>query len=104
MRRKKKGGATSAKPYGKAGDEASGPRSFALERLLAIFYSIMIDPVEASSELLSQVSGLVSMNLITPVGGEDSGKYRCNASHQLVRAVGSLVQVDVDKYIYTAKV
>ena len=32
-----------------------GGRPFGLERLLAIFYSILIDPVRPTAELLSQI-------------------------------------------------
>ena len=44
------------KPKSDGSGAANGPRTFNLERLLAIFYSIIIEPVDASSELLAQIS------------------------------------------------
>ncbi len=42
------------------------------------------------------------MDLITPVGNDDIPKFRCNAAPALVRAVGDMVKIDVDKYLFVA--
>lgn len=40
------------------------------------------------------------MGLITPVRGDEMAKFRCNAAPMLVRAVGEMVHIDVDKYVF----
>ena len=42
-------------------------KTFGLERLLAIFYTLVVHPVDASAELLAEISGLVSLGLVRKV-------------------------------------
>jgi hypothetical protein len=42
------------------------------------------------------------MDLITPIGSDETLKFRCNAAPALVRAVGDMVKIDVDKYLFVA--
>ena len=70
-----------------------GPRMFAMDRMLAIFYVIVDMQSSINADVLSQVSSLVSLGLLAQVGnlasmdsGLDAPKFKCN-----VRS-GSLIQ------------
>ena len=68
-----------------------GPRMFAMDRMLAIFYVIVDMQSSINADVLSQVSSLVSLGLLAQVGnlasmdsGLDAPKFKCNvrSGHQ----------------------
>jgi len=80
-----------------------GPKPFPLDRLLAIFYSIVDDNVPHTSAILSQIGSLVTLRLISLIGNDsrlDQCKYKCSVSLEFIRAIGRTVQFDVVKYLY----
>jgi hypothetical protein len=84
------------------------PAPFALERLLAIFYTLAMDAAEASADLLSQVAGLVTLGLLRVHGGKDARaqldlsdpRFVCTAPYALVKSVAADVRVDLGRFIY----
>ncbi|XP_071551876.1 origin recognition complex subunit 5 [Panulirus ornatus] len=80
-----------------------GPKPFPLDRLLAIFYSIIDDKVTPTANLFSQISTLVTLRLLTQVGGDDqldSPKYKCAVSFDFIRSIARMVNFDVVHYLY----
>lgn len=79
-----------------------GPKPFVLDRMLAIFYSIVEDGVLPSALIFSQISSLVSLQLLACVTPEDqlsSPKYKCLAELDLVRSIGRTVDFDIVSYL-----
>lgn len=79
-----------------------GPKPFVLDRLLAIFYAIVEDGVLPSALIFSQISSLVSLQLLACVTPEDqlsSPKYKCLAELDLVRNIGRTVDFDIVGYL-----
>lgn len=71
-----------------------GPRTFPLERLIAIFHHILAEPVETTVDLQSQLANLVSLQLVAQVSHSEhieSPTYRCllklDEAHQLAQSV-----------------
>ena len=80
-----------------------GPKAFLVERMLAIFYSIIDDQVDAGFNVHSQISTLVSLRLLvraTQLDNLDAAKCKCNASFAFVRHVGRSVRFDLAKYLF----
>lgn len=79
------------------------PQVFGLERLLAIFYTLAGDPVDASAELLCQISGLVSLGLLRRVGNTEhlvDCKMSCRASYSLVQSVAADVRIELARFLH----
>ncbi|KAJ1652964.1 hypothetical protein IWQ61_006819 [Dispira simplex] len=88
---------------GKRRQQLLGPKAFPMERMLAIFYSIIDDPIENTVEIQSQIASLVTLRLLVRASHSnqlDSIKYKSNVSYDLVRRVGRSVQFDVERYLY----
>ncbi|XP_069945671.1 origin recognition complex subunit 5 isoform X2 [Cherax quadricarinatus] len=80
-----------------------GPKPFPLDRLLAIFYSIIDDKVTPTANIFSQISTLVTLRLVTQIGGNDqldSPKYKCAVTLDFIRNVARMVSFDVVRYLY----
>jgi origin recognition complex subunit 5 len=82
------------------------PSPFALDRLLAIFRSLIDGGVPQVADLLTQVSTLTSMRLLVRVGGagssdvlEPGARWRVNFGWEYVRSLGRTVGVEVGEYL-----
>ena len=93
----------------KRSSQLLGPKQFPLDRMLAIF-RVIADVTEEtlrceggpSADILSQVSSLVSLNLLTHIesAGLDTPKYKCNVSLDFIRLVSKNVKFEIHKYLY----
>jgi len=82
-----------------------GPKTFPLDRLLAIFYSIVESRVDASSEIYAQIASLVTLRLIAQVTGADNldaPRFKCMVGLQDVQRVAASIEFPVANYIYEA--
>ncbi|CAG8511941.1 10581_t:CDS:2 [Ambispora gerdemannii] len=88
---------------GKLRQQLLGPVAFPVERMLAIFDSIIPDSIDANVEIMKQVSTLVTLRLLTrttPFDNLDSTKYKCNASYELVKKISSSIKFQIQHYLY----
>ncbi|BES95712.1 Origin recognition complex subunit [Nesidiocoris tenuis] len=81
--------------------ELLGPKSFSLDRLLAIFYAIMEEKASLTVNLMSQIASLVELRLLAKIGDGviDNPKFKCMASYDCVAAVGSTLGFNLKKYL-----
>ena len=92
----------------KRSSQLLGPKLFPMDRMLAIFYVIVdTQGVHCSSEILTQISSLVSLGLLTQVGnhcsldtGLDSPKFKCNVGLDFIRLVSKNVRFEIHNYLY----
>lgn len=80
-----------------------GPKQFTFDRLLAIFFSILDDKVGLCSNLMSQISSLVQMQLLTAIGegiNLDSHKFKCNVDFEYIQVISKMVGFNIRKYLY----
>lgn len=82
-----------------------GPKSFNIDRLLAIFYAINDTKVSLSSDLLVQISNLVRLKYLTFVSGENnimdgSARLQCNVTLNFISMVGKQVGFNVQQYLF----
>ncbi|KAG0364085.1 Origin recognition complex subunit 5 [Gamsiella multidivaricata] len=80
-----------------------GPKTFPIERMLAIFYSILDEEVEENVNVHTQIASLVSLRLlqrVTPMDKLDSIKCKCNVSYDMIKALAKSTKFDIDKYLY----
>lgn len=80
-----------------------GPKSFPLDRLMAIFYSIVEEEITPTASLFTQLSTLLSLQLLIPSGGDDAlqnPKYKCVAPHEVVHSVCKSINFDLSRYTY----
>lgn len=81
-----------------------GPKSFTIDRLLAIFYAILDEKIGLTCNLLSQISTLVDLNFLTFVSGENNimeGAARLQSTIGLDFAVniGKVVGFNTQQYL-----
>lgn len=81
-----------------------GPKSFSIDRLLAIFYAILDEKVGLTCNLLSQISTLVHLKLLSFVSGEQnimdgSAKLQCTIGLEFVLYIGKVVGFNVRQYL-----
>lgn len=81
-----------------------GPKTFTIDRLLAIFYAILDEKVGLTCNLLSQISTLVDLNFLTFVSGENNimeGTARLQSTIGLEFAVniGKVVGFNTQQYL-----
>ncbi|KAG0211106.1 Origin recognition complex subunit 5 [Mortierella sp. GBA30] len=80
-----------------------GPKTFPIERMLAIFYSILDEEVEENVNVHTQIASLVSLRLlqrVTPMDKLDSIKCKCNVSYDTIKAIARSTKFEIDKYLY----
>ncbi|XP_067948642.1 origin recognition complex subunit 5-like [Watersipora subatra] len=80
-----------------------GPKQFQLDRLMAIFYSIVDGKVLPTTHLHTQVSNLVALQLLSSVGSGsqfDSPKYKCLVNLEFIQSIARTVQFDVLHHLY----
>ncbi|KAM4873989.1 origin recognition complex subunit 5 isoform 2-T2 [Thomomys bottae] len=91
------------KKHEKTSNHLLGPKSFPLDRLLAILYSIVDSRVAPTANIFSQITSLVTLQLLTLVGHDDQldgPKYKCTVSLDFIRAIARTVNFDIIKYLY----
>lgn len=81
-----------------------GPRSFTIDRLLAIFFSISENKVPLTANLLMQISNLVRLKYLNYMCGENSimdGSVRlqCAVTLSFISLVGKQVGFNVRQYL-----
>ncbi|XP_041346768.1 origin recognition complex subunit 5-like [Gigantopelta aegis] len=87
----------------KSSNHLLGPKPFPLDRLFAIFYSIVEGRVAPTAHIYSQITSLVSLHLLGPAGSDDQidmPKYKCLVSLDFIRSVSRTVNFDVMRYLY----
>jgi origin recognition complex subunit 5 len=80
-----------------------GPRSFGLERMLAIFYSIVHDNVRTFADIHSQIANCISLKLILKISNKnnlDVVSMKSNVSFGLVKELGRSVDFDITQYLF----
>lgn len=80
-----------------------GPSPFTLDRLLAIFYSIIDHKVGFNNNLLVQVSSLVELKFLLTVSDNttiDSQKYKCNLTFDFIQEISKMMGFNIRKYLY----
>lgn len=84
--------------------QLTGPKAFPLDRMMAIFYSVVDESVRPSANIASQISSLVSLQFLTAVGGADDGldvpKYKCVVGLDFVTQISKQVQFEIHRYLY----
>ncbi|KAF3120591.1 hypothetical protein TWF569_003100 [Orbilia oligospora] len=81
-----------------------GPRPFQLERMMAIFQSILPSSVLSSVDIGSQIATLNSLRLIRKVSNvasatDASSKWRVNVGYEYVKVVGRSVKFDLETHL-----
>uniref|UniRef100_A0A1B6E817 Uncharacterized protein n=2 Tax=Clastoptera arizonana TaxID=38151 RepID=A0A1B6E817_9HEMI len=77
-----------------------GPKTFTLDRLLAIFYAIMEEKANLTANLTAQISTLVELRLLTKLGDTlDKPKYKCAVGFEFVESVSKTLGFNVRKYM-----
>ncbi|KAM6985250.1 origin recognition complex subunit 5 [Aplochiton taeniatus] len=87
----------------KTSNHLLGPKPFPLDRLLAIFYSVVDSRVAPTASIFSQISSLVTLQLLTQMGHDDqldTPKYKCSVSLDFIRGISRTVNFDIVKYLY----
>ncbi|XP_061125255.1 origin recognition complex subunit 5 [Syngnathus typhle] len=87
----------------KTSNHLLGPKPFPLDRMLAIFYSVVDSRVAPTASIFSQISSLVTLQLLTQVSHADqldAPKYKCAVSMDFICAISRTVNFDIIKYLY----
>ncbi|XP_017267199.1 origin recognition complex subunit 5 isoform X1 [Kryptolebias marmoratus] len=87
----------------KTSNHLLGPKPFPLDRLLAIFYSVVDSRVAPTASIFSQISSLVTLQLLVQVSHDDqldAPKYKCAVSLDFITAVSRTVNFEIVKYLY----
>uniref|UniRef100_A0A3B3ZDC2 Origin recognition complex subunit 5 n=1 Tax=Periophthalmus magnuspinnatus TaxID=409849 RepID=A0A3B3ZDC2_9GOBI len=87
----------------KTSNHLLGPKPFPLDRMLAIFYSVVDSRVAPTASIFSQISSLVTLQLLNQVSHDDqldAPKYKCAVSMDFICAIARTVNFDIVKYLY----
>ncbi|KAI9102672.1 origin recognition complex [Phlyctochytrium arcticum] len=96
-------GARVSKEGGKMRQQLVGPKSFPVERLLAIFYSILENDVDSTVDIQIQIASLCNLRLLSRVTAPDrldSIKLKSNTGFEFIKSVARSVRFDIVKYLY----
>lgn len=80
-----------------------GPKAFPMDRLMAIFYSIVPGGASSSGNILNQLSTLVTLNFVAKSSQDDvieAAKYKCVVSLEFAMEIGKQVDLDVVQYLH----
>ncbi|KAJ3407200.1 Origin recognition complex subunit 5 [Chytridiales sp. JEL 0842] len=84
-----------------------GPKAFPVDRMLAIFFSIMADvdgtEVQSFVDLQMQITALVSQRLLVRMTNPEkleSMKLKCNVNFDFISALGRKMKFDISKYLF----
>lgn len=82
--------------------EHSSPRSFPLDRMLAIFCAILNEKVDVNANLLAQIPTMCHLGLLATVGDNnlDEPKYKCCVGYDFVAVISKTLRLDVSHYMY----
>ncbi|XP_055615999.1 origin recognition complex subunit 5 [Toxorhynchites rutilus septentrionalis] len=81
-----------------------GPKSFTVDRLLAIFYAILDEKVGLTCNLLAQISTLIHLKFLIFASGEGSimdgnGRLQCTVGMDFIMHIGKMVGFNVRQYL-----
>jgi origin recognition complex subunit 5 len=81
-----------------------GPKSFSIDRLLAIFYAILEEKVGLTCNLLSQISTLIDLNFISFSSGENNimegtARLQSNIGLDFAINIGKIIGFNVKQYL-----
>lgn len=91
------------KKHERTSNHMLGPKPFPLDRLMAIFYSIVEGKVAPTANIFMQISSLVSLHFLGHVSGDDQieqPRYKCLVSLDFIKSVGRTVNFEVVRYLY----
>ncbi|XP_063983466.1 origin recognition complex subunit 5 [Diachasmimorpha longicaudata] len=79
-----------------------GPRTFPLDRMLAIFCAIIEEKVDLNANLLAQIPTMCKLGLLSVVGDNnlDEPKFRCCVNLDFVVIISKTVGFSVRNYLY----
>jgi origin recognition complex subunit 5 len=83
--------------------QLTGPKAFAIDRMLAIFYSILPDGCKFTFDIHSQIATMISNRMLIRVSAAnrlDAIKCKCNLSYPIVKTIGRTVDFDILKYLF----
>ena len=78
-------------------------KAFPLDRMMAIFYSVVDEEVAPSANIQGQIASLVTLQFLMSVGSDDSldmPKFKCNVGLEFIRQMSRQVNFDIDRYLY----
>lgn len=80
----------------------SGPRTFPLDRMLAIFCAIVQEKVDLNANLLAQIPTMCQLGLLTTVGDNnlDEQKFKCCVTYDFVTVISKNVGFNIKHYLY----
>lgn len=86
----------------KMSSQLTGPQPFPLNRLLAIYYSIVKRPSGPRADLLQQISTLKSTGLLHLQSQNfmQQPRLKCLVSLDTIKSVAKSLQFDITKYLY----
>lgn len=92
----------------KLGEQTSlqqGPKSFTVDRLLAIFHAILDQKVTLTCNLMAQISSLVQLNFFVYVANEScamegSARLQCFLTYEFATQIGEMVGFNVRQYLF----
>ncbi|XP_065077483.1 origin recognition complex subunit 5-like [Ochlerotatus camptorhynchus] len=81
-----------------------GPKSFTIDRLLAIFYAILDEKVGLTCNLLAQISTLIHLKFLIFASGEGtimdgSARLQCTIGMDFITHIGKMVGFNVRQYL-----
>ncbi|KAJ3124551.1 Jouberin [Nowakowskiella sp. JEL0407] len=80
-----------------------GPKPFPVERMLAIFYSIIDKSMEHTIDIQSQIASLISLKLLHRISKSDQLegiRCKCNVSYGLVKEIADGIKFDLRNYLH----
>ncbi|KAK9718611.1 hypothetical protein K7432_005333 [Basidiobolus ranarum] len=80
-----------------------GPKAFPVERMLAIFFSILERPLDSTVDIHSQIASLITLRLLirtTSMDALDNMKCKTNVSYEYVKKVSRTVRFEIEKYLF----
>ncbi|XP_008545118.1 origin recognition complex subunit 5 [Microplitis demolitor] len=79
-----------------------GPRTFPLDRMLAIFCAISEEKIDISANLLAQIPTMCQLGLLTTVGDNnlDEPKFKCCVNYDFITVISKKVGFNVKNYLY----
>lgn len=92
----------------KLGEQTSlqqGPKSFTIDRLLAIFHAILDQKVTLTCNLMAQIASLVQLNFLVYVANETnvmegSARLQCFLNYEFATQIGEMVGFNVRQYLF----
>ncbi|KAI9798461.1 MAG: hypothetical protein M1825_005341 [Sarcosagium campestre] len=81
-----------------------GPQTFVLERLLAIYHAILLEDVDSTADIYTEIATLASLRLLTKASAsadvlEAQTKWRVNVGWEYVRRIARTVDLEMENYL-----